>query len=139
MIENQGNRDNVTSFEVSRDLENRVGQRYIVGNVSGPQDTVWSCDRTGGNQVVTANNCIPSGNAFVGRAYTAQDLRPALQTRGDFTQSVDTQTGRWNVSLADHSTNDTCCVEQQPSQADAYGTVLMTALEAEDGTLSNEP
>lgn len=116
----------VTSYQISRDLKEWVGETYIA---SCSQGCVWFGDPVEGRQILATTSSAPSGCAVVCRAYAISELQAVLWNMGALTTSVDAQTGDWCVSLVDYSSCSTCSTAE-PSLADAYDIVLMKVAEA---------
>lgn len=131
-VPSEENTYSVTSFQISRDLEEEVGETYITNSSEG---YVWCCNPVDGREILATTSCVPSGCTVVCRAYATGELRAVLWNLGALTTSVDTQTGSWCVSLVDYSSGSTYSAVE-PLLADAYGIVLMEVIEARrhDGT-----
>jgi hypothetical protein len=131
-IPNEHDTYSVTSFQISRDLGEEVGENYITSSSWG---RVWCYNPTDGRQILATTSSVPSGCAVVCRAYAIGELQAVLRDLGAFTTSFDAQTGDWCVSLVDYSNCSTYSTAE-PSLADAYGIVLLEVVEGRrhDGT-----
>jgi len=118
--------DGFTSQQLTRDID----ERYFI---STPY--VRCCNCTSGQEIVATTDYVPTGYTVLGNAYTWGQLAAELRDFGDVATSFDVQTEEWNVSLVDRSTCNTYS-SSDPSRAEACGTVLLKAVEAQelDGT-----
>jgi hypothetical protein len=136
----QVSQDNFTSLQVGSDVQKHLGETMSIGNFSQPY--VWCCNKTGSSKALATVSCLPPGYAPVCYAYTRAQMQDLCAYRGPSTEVYSASTGLYTVSLRDDSNTEECAetyTTNDTSQADAYATVWMKAVEAENGSSDDEP
>jgi len=132
--------DSFTSPQLSSDLQKHLGETLNIGKFS--EDYAWCCSNTGSSPVIAPVNYLPSGCTPVSYAYTRTQMQDLCAYRGPSTEGYNASTELWTVSLRDDSNTEDCAetyTTNDSSRADAYGTVFMKAVEAENGSSDDEP
>ena len=136
----QVSQDSFTSPQVGSDVQKYLGETLNIGKFS--EDYAWCRSNTGSSPVIAPVNYLPSGYTPVCYAYTGAQMQDLCNYRGLTTKFYTTSTGLYTVSLRDDMNPENCAdryTTNDTSQADAYATVWMKAVEAENGSSDDEP